>query len=57
MPEDAANGLFLQMKQIHLPAQAAVVALGRLLQLRKVCIQFLVIPPGRSVDALKLVTI
>ena len=51
VPEDAAHRLFLDVEQVHGPADPAVVALFRLLQLVEVRFQFLPVTPRRGVDA------
>ena len=54
MPEDAAVRLFLQVEQVHLAAQLAVVALGGFLQLGEVRIQLLLVEPAGAVNARQL---
>src|SRR4029079_11764730 len=53
MPEHGARCLLLEMEQIHLAAQAAVVALLGLFELMQVAGKLLLARPGRSVDALE----
>ena len=50
VPEDAADRFFLQMEQVHLLADLAVVALLRFLQLEEIGIQLLLVAPGGAVD-------
>ena len=51
VPEHAAVRLFLQVEQVHLAPQLAVVALGRFLQARKVRVELLLVEPASAVDA------
>ena len=46
--------LFLQMEQVHLAADAAVVALLRLLQHVEIGVELLLVRPAGAVDALQL---
>ena len=46
--------LLLQMEQVHLPADAAMVALLRLLELGEIGVELLLVGPGGAVDALQL---
>ena len=57
MPEHRAYRFFLDMEQIHLPAQAAMIAFFRLLQLGQMSLQLLGIAPTSAVDALKLLVL
>ena len=54
MPKHAAMRLFLQMEQVHLTAQLAVIAQGGLFQTVEVRIQLLLVQPAGSVDARQL---
>ena len=49
MPEYRAMRLLLQMKQVHVLAQTAMVALGSLFQPEKMCVQLLFVQPARAV--------
>ena len=51
VPEDAADRFLLQMEQPHFLADAAMVALLRLLDLQQVRVQLLLVAPGGAVDA------
>ena len=51
VPEDGAGRLFLEVEQVHLAAELAVVALRGLLQLMQVLLQLLRVGEGRAVDA------
>ena len=54
MPEDLAGGDFLDMEQIHFLADLAMVALLGFLHPGQIGIQFLLVAPGRAIDALQL---
>src|SRR5207237_9714680 len=54
MPEDAADRLFLQVEQVELAAEAAVVAAFGLFEPEQVLVQFLLVRPSRAVDPLQL---
>src|SRR3546814_2145272 len=54
MPEHAAVRFFLQVKQVHLAAQLAVVAPGRFLQTRQMRIELLLVQPAGAIDAREL---
>ncbi len=51
VPEHAADRLFLEVEQVHLLADAAVVAAFRLLQHMEVGVEFLLVAPRGAVDA------
>ena len=51
VPEHAAHRLFLEVEQVHLLADAAVVAPVRLLQHMEVGVEFLLVAPRGAVDA------
>ena len=51
VPEDDARPLLLEMEQIHLAAEAAMVALFRFLEHGEVALQFVFGVPGRAIDA------
>ena len=51
VPEHAADRLFLEVEQVHLLADAAVVAAFRLLQHMQVGVEFLLVAPGGAIDA------
>ena len=51
VPEDRPGGFFLDVEQIHFAAQPAMVAPLRLFQLKQVGVEFLLVAPGRAVDA------
>ncbi len=53
VPEHAADRLFLLMEQVHLAADAAMVALFRFFEHREVGFQVLLARPGGAVDALQ----
>src|SRR4029077_16568283 len=53
MPEHRSRRLLLQMKEIKLAADAAVIALFRLLDPVQVFVELLLVGPGRSVDPLQ----
>ena len=57
MPEHQARGLFLQVEQLLLLADPAVVALLRLLDPLHVGLELLFIGPGGAVDALQLLVL
>ena len=54
MPEDHPPGFFLQVEQVHGPADPAVVPAFGLLDTLQVGLQVRLAGPGRAVDALKL---
>src|SRR5207237_5449249 len=54
MPEDAADRLFLQVEQVELAAEPAMVAAFGLLEPEQVLVQFLLVRPSRAVDPLQL---
>ena len=51
MPEDNARAFFLEMEQVHLPAQPAVVALFGFGQNMQILVELFLGAPGRAVDA------
>src|SRR6516162_6119216 len=51
MPEDAAGCFFLEVKEIHLAPNAAMIAAFRLLQPKQVGVEFLPIAPSSPVDS------
>ena len=51
VPEHAAMGFFLQVEQVHLAAQLAVVALGGFLQPQQMRVELLLVEPGGAIDA------
>ena len=51
VPEDAAVRLGLEVEQVHLLADLAMVALGRFLQPDEVGVELLLVEPGGAVDA------
>ena len=51
VPEDAAMGFFLQVEQIHLAAQLAMVALRRFLEPRQMRLELLLVEPAGAIDA------
>ena len=51
VPEDAAVRFCLEVEQVHLLADLAVVALGRFLKPDEMLVELLPIEPGRAVDA------
>src|SRR6476620_7561437 len=53
MPEHGARSLLLEMEQIHLAAQATVVALLGLFGLMQIASKLLLARPGGAVDALE----
>ena len=53
MPEDRPGRLFLQVKEIELLADAAMVALLGLFQAVQVLIELLLVRPGGAVDPLQ----
>ena len=53
MPEHRTRRLFLEMEQIHLLADLAMVALLRFFETREVSLQALLVGPCGAVDALK----
>src|SRR5204862_7443418 len=54
VPEDAADRLFLQMKQVEFAAELAMVAALGFLEPEQVLVEFLLVRPGGAVDALQL---
>src|SRR3954454_8789511 len=54
VPEDAADRLFLQMRQVELAAKLAVIAPLGFLQPEQVLIELLLAWPGSAVDTLQL---
>jgi hypothetical protein len=57
MPEHHARRLFLQVEQIELLAELAVVALLGLLEHVQIGVQVLLLGPGGAVDALQLLVL
>src|SRR6056297_1765274 len=53
MPENNSGALLLEVKEIHLAPEFAVIALFRLLKLVEVGLEILIAGPGRPVDALQ----
>ena len=53
VPEHLPHGFVLDMKQVKLFPEAAMVTFFRFFQLRQVGLEFLVAGPGRTVDALQ----
>ena len=51
VPEHHAGALFLEMEQVHLAAELAVVALLRFLDLMKVGVEFVLLCERGAVDA------
>ena len=51
VPEDRAVGLALQMEQVHLGAELAVVALGGLFEPDQMLVQLLLVEPAGAVNA------
>jgi len=51
MPEHRARGLLLEVEQIHLAAELAVVALLRLFELLEIGVELLLLGKGGAVDA------
>ncbi len=51
VPEDRARPLLLEVEQVHLAAEAPVVALGGLLQALQVGVEVVLLGEGRAVDA------
>src|SRR5205823_4362452 len=54
VPEDAADRLFLQMEQVELASEAAMVAALGFLEPEKVLVEVFLARPGGAVDALQL---
>ena len=54
MPENAAMRFFLQVEQVHLAPQLAVVALGGLFQPVEMRVELLLVEPAGAIDARKL---
>ncbi len=54
MPEQRARRFFLEMEQVHLAAELAVVALLGFLELREVGLELILGREGGAVDALEL---
>src|SRR5204863_5577026 len=54
VPEDAADRLFLQMEQVELAPELAMVAAFGLFEPEQVLVQFLLVRPCRAVDPLQL---
>ena len=54
MPEHRARRLFLEMEQVHLAAEPAVIALLGLLKLMEIGGKLLLRRPGGAVDALQM---
>src|SRR5690606_26420830 len=54
VPEDDARPLLLEMEEVHLTAEAAMIALFSLFELLQVSIEVLLVGPGGAVDALEL---
>jgi hypothetical protein len=53
MPEHGARRLFLEMEQVHLASQAAVIALLGLFELMQIGLEVFLARPRRAVDALE----
>ena len=53
VPEHGAHGLVLEMEQIHLPAEPAVVASLGFLEAIEIRFELPLVRPGRAVDALE----
>ncbi len=51
VPEDRSGPLLLEMEQVHLAAEASMVALGGLFQALQIGVEFLLLGIGRPVDA------
>ena len=54
MPKDRSMGLLLQMEQVHLIAQAAVVALGGFFQPGQMRVQLFLVQPAGAIDTAQL---
>ena len=54
MPEHRTDSLFLDVEQVHLATDAAMVALLSLLNHGEMGLELLLIPPRRAVDTLQL---
>src|SRR5262249_55776590 len=54
MPEDLSHRLFLDVEEMHLLAQPAVIALFGFFQAMEIGGEFLFVAPGRAVNALEL---
>ncbi len=54
VPENRPVRLFLQVEQIHLAAELAVIALGGFLQPHEVLVQLLLVEPSGAVNAREL---
>jgi hypothetical protein len=57
MPEHHAGRFFLQVEQIELPAELAMVALLGFFQHVQVGVEFFLLRPGGAVDALQLLVL
>src|ERR1700674_386821 len=53
MPEHRTGGFLLQMEQIELASDAAVIALFRLLETVQIVIKLLLVGPSRAIDPLQ----
>ena len=53
MPEDRARPLLLEMEQVHLAAEAAMIALLGFLDLFEIGVEFVLLGESRRIDALK----
>ena len=53
MPEHSARRFFLEVEQVELAADAAVIALLGLFEPLQIVLELLVVGPGRTVDALQ----
>ena len=51
MPEHGAGPFLLEMEQVHLAAELAVVALLRFLELMEIGVELLLLGEGGAVDA------
>src|SRR5262245_32590237 len=51
MPEDGALLLFMQMEQMHVIFQLAVVSFFCFFQLMEIVFEFLFVPPGSAVNS------
>ena len=54
VPENHARRFVLQVEQVQLATEAAVVAFFRLFEHRQVSVLFFLFSPGRAVNALQL---
>ncbi len=53
VPEHGADGFVLEVEQVHLPAETAVIAPLGFLEPVQVGVELLLVGPGRAVDALQ----